>query len=329
MSVFKAILVEKDEAGQRAAYVDLDESELMDGDVDVAITHSTINYKDGLAITGKGPVVRRFPMVPGVDFAGRVTRSSHKDFSVGDLVVAGGCGLGEAHYGGFAQKARVSGDWLVRLPEGLTPSQAMAIGTAGVTAMFCVMALERHGLTPDRGAAIVTGAAGGVGSIAVVLLAGLGWRVAASTGRPEEADYLRDLGAAEIVDRAEMSTSGKPLQPQRFAAGVDTVGSVTLANVLSQTKYDGAIAACGNAQGMDLPASVAPFILRGVSLLGVESVLPRIALRREAWGRLARDLDKRKLEAMTETIPFSEALERARQIVNGRIRGRVVIEIGS
>ena len=233
MTKFDAIRIDKDENGYRAAYVDLDETKLMDGDVDVVITHSTINYKDGLAITGKGPVVRRFPMIPGVDFAGRVTRSTHKDFTPGDLIIAGGCGLGEAHYGGFAQRARVNGDWLVPLPKGLTSAQAMAIGTAGLTAMFCVLALERHGLTPDRGPLVVTGAAGGVGSIAVALLAGLGWRVAASTGRPEEADYLRGLGAADIIDRAELSAPGKPLQTQRFAAGVDTVGSVTLANVLS------------------------------------------------------------------------------------------------
>jgi acrylyl-CoA reductase (NADPH) len=327
MTRFNAIRIDKDELGYRAAYADFDDSELMDGDVEVAITHSTINYKDGLAITGKGPVVRRFPMIPGVDFSGCVTRSTHKDFAPGDMVVAGGCGLGEAHFGGFAQKARVKGDWLALLPEGLSAAQAMAIGTAGVTAMFCILALERHGLTPDRGSAIVTGAAGGVGSIAVVLLAGLGWRVAASTGRPEEADYLRSLGAAEIVDRADLSAPGKPLQHQRFAAGVDTVGSITLANILSQMKYEGAVAACGNAQGMDLPASVAPFILRGVSLLGVESVLPRIELRREAWKRLARDLDKDKLAAMTETIPFSKTMDRARQIVDGKIRGRIVVDI--
>jgi acrylyl-CoA reductase (NADPH) len=329
MTKFKAIRIDKDHEGHRAAYVDCDETELMEGDVDVTIDHSTINYKDGLAITGMRPVVRRFPMIPGVDFAGRVTRSTHRDFAPGDAVIGGGCGLGEAHYGGFAQMARVKGDWLVPLPEGLTSAQAMAIGTAGLTAMFCVLALERHGLTPDRGAMVVTGAAGGVGSIAVALLAGLGWRVAALTGRPEEADYLRGLGAAEVVDRAEFAAAGKPLQPQRFAAGVDTVGSITLANVLSQIKFEGAVAACGNAQGMDLPASVAPFILRGVSLLGVESVLPRIELRREAWARLARDLDKDKLASLTETIPFREALRRAREIVAGRVRGRVVVEMAS
>ncbi len=328
MSSFRAIRIDKDAAGHRAAYVDLTDADLMEGDVELDVTHSAINYKDGLAITGEGPVVRRFPMIPGVDLAGRVTRSAHEGFAPGDLVVAGGCGLGEAHYGGFSQRARVKGDWLLRLPDGLTTARAMAIGTAGVTAMFCVMALERFGLTPDRGPVVVTGAGGGVGSLAVILLAQLGWRVAAVTGRLEESDYLRGLGASEIIDRAELSAPGKPLQSQRFAAGVDTVGLVTLANVLAQTQFDGAVAACGNARGMDLPATVAPFILRGVALLGVESVRPRIALRREAWARLARDLDKDKLAAMTQTIPFAEALERARQIVAGKVRGRLVVEIG-
>ena len=325
---FEAIRIDKDDAGYRAAYVVMDDADLMPGDVDIDLTHSTINYKDGLAITGKGPIVRRFPMIPGVDFAGRVTRSTHGDFAPGDLVVAGGCGLGEAHFGGFAQKARVSGDWLVPLPAGLSPEEAMAIGTAGLTAMLCVLALERFGMTPDRGTMVVTGASGGVGSVAVALLARLGWRVAAVTGRPEEADYLKRLGAHEVIDRAELAEPGKPLQSQRFAAGVDTVGSVTLANVLARTQFDGAVVACGNARGMDLPASVAPFILRGVTLLGVEAVRPRLALRREAWARLARDLDKEALSRMSETIPFSEALERAKQIVEGRVRGRIVVAIG-
>ena len=325
---FEAIRIDKDDAGYRAGYVVMDDADLMPGDVDIDVTHSTINYKDGLAITGKGPIIRRFPMIPGVDFAGRVTRSTHRDFAPGDLVVAGGCGLGEAHFGGFAQKARVSGDWLVPLPTGLSPAQAMAIGTAGLTAMLCVLALERFGMTPDSGTMVVTGASGGVGSVAVALLARLGWRVAAVTGRPEEADYLKSLGAYEIIDRAELAEPGKPLQSQRFAAGVDTVGSVTLANVLARTQFDGAVAACGNARGMDLPASVAPFILRGVTLLGVEAVRPRLALRREAWARLARDLDKEALSRMSETIPFSETLERAKKIVEGRVRGRIVVAIG-
>lgn len=325
---FEAIRIDKDDAGYRAGYVVMDDADLMPGDVEIDVTHSTINYKDGLAITGKGPIVRRFPMIPGVDFAGRVTRSTHEDFAPGDLVVAGGCGLGEAHFGGFAQKARVSGDWLVPLPPGLSPARAMAIGTAGLTAMFCVLALERFGMTPERGAVVVTGASGGVGSVAVALLARLGWGVAAVTGRPEETEYLKSLGAREIIDRAELAEPGKPLQSQRFAAGVDTVGSVTLANVLARTQFDGAVAACGNARGMDLPASVAPFILRGVSLLGVESVRPRLALRREAWARLARDLDMEALSRISETIPFGEALERAKKIVEGRVRGRIVVAIG-
>jgi acrylyl-CoA reductase (NADPH) len=325
---FEAIRIDNDDAGYRAGYAVMDDADLMPGDVDIDVTHSTINYKDGLAITGKGPIVRRFPMIPGVDFAGRVTRSTHGDFALGDLVVAGGGGLGEAHFGGFAQKARVSGDWLVPLPTGLSPAEAMAIGTAGLTAMLCVLALERFGMTPDSGTMVVTGASGGVGSVAVALLARLGWRVAAVTGRPEEADYLKSLGAHEIIDRAELAEPGKPLQSQRFAAGVDTVGSVTLANVLARTQFDGAVAACGNARGMDLPASVAPFILRGVTLLGVEAVRPRLALRREAWARLARDLDKETLSRMSETIPFSETLERAKKIVEGRVRGRIVVAIG-
>jgi len=325
---FEAIRIDKDDAGYRAGYAVVDDADLMPGDVDIDVTHSTINYKDGLAITGKGPIVRRFPMIPGVDFAGRVTRSTHGDFAPGDLVVAGGCGLGEAHFGGFAQKARVSGDWLVPLPAGLSPEEAMAIGTAGLTAMLCVLALERFGMTPDSGTMVVTGASGGVGSVAVALLARLGWRVAAVTGRPEEADYLKRLGAHEVIDRAELAEPGKPLQSQRFAAGVDTVGSVTLANVLARTQFDGAVAACGNARGMDLPASVAPFILRGVTLLGVEAVRPRLALRREAWARLARDLDKEALSRMSATIPFSETLEHAKKIVEGRVRGRIVVAIG-
>ncbi|MGA8171430.1 MAG: MDR family oxidoreductase [Methylocystis sp.] len=324
---FEAIRIDKDDADYRAGYVAMDDTDLMPGDVDIDVTHSTINYKDGLAITGKGPIVRRFPMIPGVDFAGRVACSTHGDFTPGDLVVAGGCGLGEAHFGGFAGKARVSGDWLVPLPEGLSPEQAMAIGTAGLTAMFCVLALERFGMTPSLGPAVVTGASGGVGSVAVALLARLGWRVVAVTGRSEEGAYLKSLGAHEIVDRAELAEPGKLLQSRRFAAGVDTVGSVTLANVLAQTQFDGAVVACGNARGMDLPASVAPFILRGVSLLGVEAVRPRLALRREAWARLARDLDKDALDRMSETIPFSQTLERARQIVEGRVRGRIVVKI--
>lgn len=321
MQPFKAIRVDRDGAG----YVEMIENELMAGDVDLHVTHSAINYKDGLAITGKGPVVRRFPMIPGVDFAGRVTSSEHPDFLCGDLVVATGCGLGEAHFGGFAEKARVNGDWLVKLPQTLTPARAIAVGTAGLTAAFCVLALERHGLR--EGTAIVTGASGGVGSFAVALLARAGWSVAAVTGRPEEADYLRSLGATEILAREEFSAPGKPLQVRRFNAGIDTVGGVTLANILSQTNYDGAIAACGNVGGMELPANVAPFILRGVALLGVESIRPQITLRRQAWSRVATDIDADTIDSMMEIIPFDQALERAKTIVAGKIRGRVVIDM--
>jgi acrylyl-CoA reductase (NADPH) len=327
VSTFKAIRIDKDDQGYRAALVDFDEKDLMDGDVTVAVSHSTVNYKDGLAITGKSPVVRRFPMIPGIDFAGVVESSTHKDFKAGDSVILNGWGVGETHLGGYARKARVKGDWLVPMPAGLSAAEAMAIGTAGYTAMLCVMALERHGLTPDRGPAVVTGAAGGVGSVAVALLAKLGWHVIASTGRGSEADYLKGLGAAEIIDRAELSAPGKPLGKERWAAGVDSVGSTTLANLLAQTKYGGAIAACGLAQGMDLPASVAPFILRGVSLLGVDSVMAPQALRREAWRRLAADLDRTKLAAMTTHVALADAPRIAGEILAGKIRGRVVVDV--
>jgi len=319
---FRAIRVDKDDHGQRADYVVMRERDLMDGDVDLDVAFSAINYKDGLAVTGKGPVVRRFPMIPGVDLSGRVTRSAHPDFAPGDIVVATACGLGEAHYGGFAEKARLSGDWLAKLPPPLTPARAMAVGTAGLTAMFCVLALERHGARPQDGLAVVTGATGGVGSFAVALLASAGWRVAAVTGRAGEEEYLKRLGAAEIIPREELTAPGKPLQTQRFADGV------TLANLLAQTRFDGTVAACGNVGGMELPANVAPFILRGVSLLGVESVRPRISLRREAWARIARDLDPDTIDAMSEIIPFDDALNRARSIVSGQIRGRLVIDLG-
>jgi acrylyl-CoA reductase (NADPH) len=325
---FRAIRIDKNSRGQHADYVVMRERDLMEGDVDVDVAFSAINYKDGLAITGKGPVVRRFPMIPGVDLAGRVSRSTHPDFAPGDIVVATGCGLGEAHYGGFAQKARLSGDWLTKLPPPLTPAGAMAVGTAGLTAMFCVMALERHGARPDEGRAAVTGAAGGVGSFAVALLAKAGWRVCAVTGRESEADYLNRLGASEIISREEFAAPGSPLQKQRFAVGVDTVGGVALANLLAQTQFDGAVAACGNVGGMELHANLAPFILRGVSLLGVESVRPRIELRRAAWARIAQYLDPAAIDAMSEIIPFDAALERARSIVDGRIRGRAVIDMG-
>jgi len=328
MGAFRAIVVEKGEGGQSVALKDFDESALMDGDVTVRVTHSTLNYKDGLALTGKAPVVRRFPMIPGIDFAGTVEASSHPQFKPGDAVVLNGWGTGETHLGGYGEKSRVKGDWLIPLPQGLTAEQAMAIGTAGYTAMLAVLALEQHGLSPERGPAVVTGAAGGVGSVAVALLAKAGWQVIASTGRPEEAEYLRGLGAAEIVERAELSSPAKPLAKERWAAGVDSVGSHTLANLLAMTKYRGAIAACGLAGGMDLPTSVAPFILRGVSLLGIDSVMAPKALRLEAWRRLATDLDHDKLAAMTRTIPLDQVIEAGHDILDGKVRGRVVVEIG-
>ena len=325
---FKAIRIDKDAAGYRAALTTFDDADLMQGDVTVRVTHSTVNYKDGLAVTGKAPVVRRFPMIPGIDFAGVVETSSHSGYKPGDAVVLTGWGVGETHLGGYAQRARVKGDWLAPLPHGLSAAQAMAIGTAGFTAMLCVMALEKHGVSPAHGPVAVTGAAGGVGSVAVALLAGLGWHVIASTGRPAEADYLKSLGAAEIIDRAELATPGKPLGKERWAAAVDTVGSQTLANLLGQTKYGGAVAACGLAGGMDLPASVAPFILRGVALLGVDSVMCPRAPRLAAWGRLAKGLNHAKLAAMTTTIGLDGVVDTAAAILAGPVRGRVVVEIG-
>jgi acrylyl-CoA reductase (NADPH) len=328
MGTFRAMVIDKADSGQNVGLRSFDEGDLMDGDVTVRVTHSTLNYKDGLALTGKAPVVRRFPMIPGVDLVGTVEASSNPEFKPGDGVILNGWGLGETHLGAYAERARVRGEWLIPLPQGLEPRQAMAIGTAGYTAMLSLMALERHGLRPDRGPAVVTGAVGGVGSVAVALLAGAGWRVVASTGRPEEADYLKGLGAAEILDRSELSGPVRPLAKERWAAGVDTVGSTILANVLSMTRYGGAVAACGLAAGMDLPTTVAPFILRGVSLLGVDSVAAPKALRLEAWDRLARELDHDKLAAMTSTIPLDRVMEAGREIVAGRIKGRVVVEIG-
>ena len=325
---FRAIRIDKADKGTTAAFVDFDEADLMDGDVTVRVSHSTVNYKDGLAITGRSPVVRRFPMIPGIDFAGTVEASSHPEFKAGDAVVLTGWGVGETHLGGYAEKARVKGDWLVPLPMELTAARAMAIGTAGLTAMLCVLALESHGLRPDHEPVLVTGAAGGVGSVAVALLARAGWHVIASTGRAEEADYLKGLGAAEILDRSELSAPGRPLGKERWAAAVDSVGSHTLTNVLAQTRYGGAVAACGLAQGMDLPASVAPFILRGVSLLGIDSVMCPKPRRLVAWQRLAHDLDATTLDAMTRTVPFAQTIEVATAILDGRVRGRTVVEIG-
>ena len=323
----KAIVIEKAEGGSKAALTNFDEANLMDGDVTVRIEYSTINYKDGLAITGKAPVVRRWPMIGGVDLAGTVESSTHPQWKAGDKVILNGFGLGETHLGAYAEKARVKGDWLVRLPEGISARDAMAIGTAGYTAMLSVMALERHGIKPVQGPVIVTGASGGVGSVAVALLSKLGFQVSASTGRTSEADYLKSLGASEIIDRAELSGPGKPLAKERWAAGIDSVGSTTLANVLSMIKYDGAVAACGLAQGMDLPASVAPFILRGVSLLGIDSVMCPMERRREAWKRLASDLDHKKLATITTEIGLDKVVETAPSILAGKVRGRIVVRV--
>ncbi len=327
MNGFRALLVEKDESGYRASEKTLDDSALMEGDVTVRVTHSTVNYKDGLAITGKAPVVRKFPMIPGIDLAGVVETSDSPDYKPGDAVIVTGCGLGEVHNGAYAGKARLKSEWLVPLPKALSAAHAMAIGTAGFTAMQCVIALERHGRKPADGPVVVTGAAGGVGSVAIAILAKLGWHVIASTGRPTEADYLKDLGAAEILDRAELAGPGKSLAKERFAAGVDTVGSTTLANVLSMTKWGGAVAACGLAGGMDLPTSVAPFILRNVALLGVDSVGCPRELRLEIWRRLALDLDMAKLDAMTTAIGFDQIIPTAQAILEGKVKGRVVVTI--
>ena len=328
MPRFQAIVIEKGDSGQKVALTDFDDGDLMDGDVTIRIEWSTVNYKDGLAISGKAPVVRRFPMIPGVDFAGTVEISSHPAWKSGDKVICNGWGLGETHLGAYAEKARVNGDWLVPLPPGMSARDAMAIGTAGYTAMLCVMALERHGLALQSGPVIVTGAAGGVGSVAVALLAKLGRHVVASTGRLQETDYLKALGAAEVIDRVEMSGPAKPLAKERWAAGIDTVGSTTLANLLSTTRYGGAIAACGLAGGMDLPASVAPFILRGVSLLGIDLVMCPLALRCTAWERLASDLDRGKLATMTSEIGLADVITTAPRILEGKVRGRMVVQVG-
>jgi acrylyl-CoA reductase (NADPH) len=328
MATFKAIRIDKAEKGQTVALVDFDEKDLMDGDVTVRVEWSTINYKDGLALTGKAPVVRRFPMIPGIDLAGTVESSSHPAWNPGDQVILDGFGLGETHLGAYGQKARVKGDWLVPLPSGMSGREAMAIGTAGYTAMLSIMALEHHGLTPDRGAVVVTGAAGGVGSVAIAVLAKLGYRVIASTGRPQEGAYLRDIGAAEVIERSELAGQPRPLAKERWAGGIDTVGSATLANVLSMTSYGGAVAACGLAGGMDLPTSVAPFILRGVCLLGIDSVMCALERRREAWNRLASDLDRGKLTTMTSEVGLGQALDFGSAILDGRVRGRIVVKIG-
>lgn len=324
---FKALMVRKDAEKQSVENVEIGLSDLMDGDVVVAVSHSTVNYKDGLVLTGRAPVVRKFPMIPGIDFAGTVETSSHADFKPGDKVILNGYGLSETHFGGYAEYARVKGDWLVPLPKAFTPAEAMAIGTAGYTAMLCVLSLEDAGITPDKGSVVVTGAAGGVGSVAVSLLAKLGYQVTASTGRTEEEAYLKSLGASEVIPRSELSGEPRPLGKERWVGGVDSVGSKTLANVIASLRYGGAVAACGLAAGMDLPTSVAPFILRNVSLLGVDSVQTPKARRLRAWERLARDLDVKKLAAMTQTIPLSGVRKAAEDILGGRVRGRLVVEI--
>ena len=327
MGTFKAIRIDKADKGTTAALTQFDEAELMDGDVTVRVEWSTLNYKDGLALTGKAPVVRRFPMIAGIDFAGTVEQSSHPEWKAGDKVVCTGWGMGETHLGAYAEKARVKGDWLVALPAGMSARDAMAIGTAGFTAMLAVLALEKYGLSPKSGPMVVTGAAGGVGSVATAVLSNLGYQVIASTGRMSEAGYLKGLGAAEVIDRNELSGPAKPLAKERWAGGVDSVGSTTLANLLSMTKYGGAISACGLAAGMDLPSSVAPFILRGTSLLGIDSVMCPIERRRQAWQRLATDLHRTKLADITQEIAMDQVVGMGAKILAGQVRGRVVVKI--
>jgi len=327
MATFKAIVINKTDGGQTAALGDFAAEDLMDGDVTIAVDWSTVNYKDGLALTGKAPVVRRFPMIAGIDFAGTVESSSHPAWKSGDQVILNGWGLGETHLGALAEKARVKGDWLVRRPPAISARDAMAIGTAGYTAMLAVLALERAGIAPTRGPIVVTGAAGGVGSVAIAILAKLGYSVIASTGRTRETAYLKELGAAEVIDRKELTAAVRPLAKERWAGGIDAVGSTTLANVLAMTRYGGAVAACGLAGGMDLPTTVAPFILRGVSLLGIDSVMCPTPLRVEAWRRLENGLDRAKLAAITTEIGLSDAIDAAKRIIAGEVRGRIVVKI--
>nr|WP_298138982.1 MDR family oxidoreductase [uncultured Pseudomonas sp.] len=325
--MFQALLIDKNEDRYQTRLAELDDTQLPEGDVTVRIEFSTLNYKDGLAISGRSPVVRRFPMVPGIDLAGTVEVSNHARYKTGDRVLLNGWGVGETHWGGLAQKARLKGDWLIPLPDQLSARQAMAIGTAGYTAMLCLMALERHGLSPDSGEVLVTGANGGVGSFAIALLAGLGYSVTASTGRPAEADYLQSLGATTIIDRAELSSPGRPLAAERWAAAIDSVGSHTLANVCAGTRADGAVAACGLAQGMDFPATVAPFILRGVSLLGINSVTRPYEERGTAWQRLCSELDLAQLDEITREIALSQAIDAASDLLDGKVRGRIVVDV--
>jgi len=327
LGTFRAIRIDRAEKGTAAALAQFDEADLMDGDVTVRVEWSTLNYKDGLAVTGKAPVVRRFPMIAGIDFAGTVEQSSHPQWKAGDKVICNGWGMGETHLGSYAERARVKGDWLVRLPQRISTRDAMAIGTAGYTAMLAVLALEKHGVSPGSGPIVVTGAAGGVGSVATAVLSKLGYHIIASTGRMAEASYLKGLGAAEVIDRAELSGPVKPLAKERWAGGIDSVGSTTLANLLSMAQYGGAIAACGLAGGMDLPSSVAPFILRGVCLLGIDSVMCPISQRKIAWSRLATDLDPTKLSEITHEINLDQVIGEAGKILAGQVRGRIVVKI--
>ncbi|MEM7289414.1 MAG: MDR family oxidoreductase [Pseudomonadota bacterium] len=327
-STFKAIQISRDEdKNQSVDTVELTRDDLMEGDVTVVVEATTINYKDGLAITGRSPVVRHWPMVPGIDLAGTVIESSSGEFSAGDKVLLNGFGVGEVHWGAYAGEARLKSDWLIPLPDGLSAKQAMGVGTAGYTAMLCVMALEKHGITPGSGPIVVTGSNGGVGTVAIAILSKLGYQVIASTGRINEADFLKELGASEIIDRAELSEAGRPLGKERWAGGVDAVGSHTLANLLAQTQYGGAIAACGLAQGFDLPSTVMPFILRGVALLGVDSVMAARDLRKQAWSRIVSDLDISKLDAITSEISFDDIVQTATDLVDGKVRGRVVVDM--
>jgi acrylyl-CoA reductase (NADPH) len=325
--MFKALMLEKDDAGFRASVREADEGSLPEGDVLVQVEYSTLNYKDGLAITNRSPVVRQWPMVAGIDGAGTVLESSHSDWKTGDRFVMNGWGIGETRWGCLASRARLRGDWLVALPAALDARRAMAIGTAGYTAMLCVLALERHGLRAGDGTVLVTGATGGVGSVAVALLARLGHRVAAATGKADQAAYLRELGAAEVIDRAELTAAGKPLQKERWSAVVDAVGSHTLVNALAQTRYGGVVAACGLAQGHDFPGTVMPFILRGVTLAGIDSVMAPLPMRQQAWSRLGRDLDPQALDLITEDIELEGAIAKAAALMDGRVRGRIVVRI--
>ncbi|TDW19861.1 acrylyl-CoA reductase (NADPH) [Rhizobium azibense] len=326
---FKALLASKNGDAISTDLVELEEKDLMPGDVMVAVDYSTVNYKDGMALTGRAEIIQKFPLIPGVDLSGTVAASSYPGIEVGDRVVANSWGLSQTHHGGYAQKARLSGDWLVKIPEPLSTWDAMALGTAGYTAMLCVLALEHGGITPDRGDILVTGANGGVGSIAIALLSDLGYRVVASTGRLEEADYLRELGAADVIDRHTLSEPGKPIRSERWVGAVDSVGSHTLANVLAQTQYRGVVTTCGLAQGLDLPATVLPFILRNVTLAGIDSVNAPQGVRIEAWSRLARDLNLKKLARTTKVVGLAEVPDIARHILEGKVQGRTVVDVNA